>query len=75
MASVDSKITAGIYLPVGTFSTTGNGPVTITGTVIAQYITTKAKVTFNCGNPIPGSAPVSNPVSVPELFTGNSFTV
>jgi hypothetical protein len=68
MASVDSKITAGIYLPVGTFSTTGNGPVTITGTVIAQYITTKAKVTFNCGNPIPGSAPVSNPVSVPELL-------
>lgn len=75
MASIDSKITAGIYLPVGTFSTSGNGPVTITGTVIAQYITTKAKVTFNCGNPIPGSAPVSNPETTPALFTGNSFSV
>ncbi len=49
----DTRITAGIYIAVGNLAINNNGPCIMTGTYIAQNITSTKNVTWNCGNSIP----------------------
>lgn len=71
VASIDTRITAGIYIPVGKLNISNNGPCIMTGTMIAQYIASQKGVTWNCGN----SIPLMEEPTYNDLYSSASFAV
>jgi hypothetical protein len=68
--STDTRVNAGIYMPVGTINFTNNGPCTMTGTFISQYFSGSKSVSWNCGNSIPEVEP-----PVTGFVKNNEFNV
>jgi hypothetical protein len=71
VTGIDTKITAGIYMPIGKLNITNNGPCTMTGSIIVQNIVSQRGVTWNCGN----SIPLTEMPTLDELYSNDVFSV